>query len=161
MVKIADGVPVFIETTEENSFKFTPQQLKDAITPKTKALILNSPSNPTGMVYTKDELKEIAKIAVENNIFVVSDEIYEELIYLRRRAYKHCTAWRGYKSTYYYSKRRVQIILYDRLENRLHRQLPAIAKSWQMCKAMPLQTLAQFHRQRPLLRQGPKTLSKL
>ncbi|MDD3766482.1 MAG: pyridoxal phosphate-dependent aminotransferase [Eubacteriales bacterium] len=81
MVKIADGVPVFIETTEENSFKFTPQQLKDAITPKTKALILNSPSNPTGMVYTKDELKEIAKIAVENNIFVVSDEIYEELIY--------------------------------------------------------------------------------
>lgn len=81
MVKIADGVPKFIETKEENNFKFTPKQLLDAITPKTKALVLNSPSNPTGMIYTRDELKEIAKIAVEHNVYVVADEIYEKLVY--------------------------------------------------------------------------------
>lgn len=81
MVKLGDGVPKFIETTEENNFKFTPEQLLDAITPKTKALILNTPSNPTGMVYTADELKKIAEICVEKDIFVVSDEIYEHLIY--------------------------------------------------------------------------------
>ena len=81
MVKLADGVPVVIPTTEENDFKATVEDLKKALTPKTKALVLNSPSNPTGMVYTKDELKAIADFAVENNIYVISDEIYEKLIY--------------------------------------------------------------------------------
>ncbi len=81
MVRLGDGTPKFIETTEENNFKFTAEQLADAITPKTKALILNTPSNPTGMVYTADELKEIAKVCVEKDIFVISDEIYEHLIY--------------------------------------------------------------------------------
>ncbi|MEG2583229.1 MAG: pyridoxal phosphate-dependent aminotransferase [Oscillospiraceae bacterium] len=81
MVKMADAVPVFIETLEENNFKFTIDQLKAAITPKTRALILNTPSNPTGMIYTKSELEEIAKVAVENNIYVVFDEIYEKLVY--------------------------------------------------------------------------------
>ena len=81
MIKLADAVPVYIKTTEETGFKFTPEQLKAAITPKTKALVLNTPSNPTGMLYTKEELKEIAKIAVENNIYVIFDEIYEKLVY--------------------------------------------------------------------------------
>ena len=81
MVKIADGVPVIIETKEEDDFKFTAEQFKKAITPKTRAIVLNSPSNPTGMVYTEEELRAIADIAVENNIYVVSDEIYEHLIY--------------------------------------------------------------------------------
>ncbi|NLY43815.1 MAG: pyridoxal phosphate-dependent aminotransferase [Clostridiaceae bacterium] len=81
MVKLADGVPVYVHTTEENGFKFTIEDLKKAITPRTRALILNSPSNPTGMVYTRDELKKIAEVAVENNIYVISDEIYEKLIY--------------------------------------------------------------------------------
>ena len=81
MIKMADGVPVIIETKEEDDFKFTAQQLRDAITPKTKALVLNSPSNPTGMLYGEAELREIAEIAVENDIFVVADEIYEKLIY--------------------------------------------------------------------------------
>ena len=81
MVKMADGVPVVIETKEEDDFKFTAQQLKDAITSKTKALVLNSPSNPTGMVYSEDELRAIAEVVVENDIFVVADEIYEKLIY--------------------------------------------------------------------------------
>ncbi len=81
MVKLADGVPVIITCTEQNGFKFTVQQIKQAITPKTRAIVLNSPSNPTGMIYTKEELKNIAKVAVEHNLYIVSDEIYEKLIY--------------------------------------------------------------------------------
>lgn len=81
MVKIADGVPVFLETKEEDEFKFTAEEFENAITEKTRAIILNSPSNPTGMVYTEDELRAIAEVAVKNNIFVISDEIYEHLIY--------------------------------------------------------------------------------
>lgn len=81
MVKMADATPVFVECTEENEFKLKKEDLLKAITPKTKAIILNSPSNPTGSVYTKSELEEIAEIVVERNIYVVSDEIYEKLIY--------------------------------------------------------------------------------
>ena len=81
MVKIADGVPVVLMTKEENGFKTTAKELEAAITPKTRAIVLNSPSNPTGMVYTADELKEIADVAVRHNVYVVSDEIYEHLIY--------------------------------------------------------------------------------
>lgn len=81
MVKIADGVPVILDTTEANGFKFTAEQFAKAITPKTKAIVMNSPSNPTGMIYTEAELRAIAKVAVENDIFVVSDEIYEKLVY--------------------------------------------------------------------------------
>lgn len=81
MIKLADGVPVVVEATEENNFKVTVDDLKKALTDNTKAIIINSPSNPTGMVYTKDELEKIADFAVENNLYVVSDEIYEHLIY--------------------------------------------------------------------------------
>ncbi len=81
MIKMADGVPVLINTTEENGFKFSADDFRAAITDKTKALVLNTPSNPTGMLYTKAELEQIAKIAVENNIYVVFDEIYEKLVY--------------------------------------------------------------------------------
>jgi aspartate aminotransferase len=81
MVKLADGVPVILNTTEESGFKFTIEQLKAAITPKTKAIVINSPSNPTGMVYSKEDLQAIADLAVSNEIYVVSDEIYENLIY--------------------------------------------------------------------------------
>ncbi len=81
MIKMADGIPVYIDTCEETGFKFTIEQLKNAITPKTRALVLNTPSNPTGMIYTKEEMQEIAKVAVENNIYVVFDEIYEKLVY--------------------------------------------------------------------------------
>jgi len=79
LVLMSDGVPVYIETGD--SFKATAEQIRAAITDKTKALILNSPSNPCGSVYTRTELEEIAKVAVEAGIFVVSDEIYDELIY--------------------------------------------------------------------------------
>lgn len=80
-VKLAGGVPVYIETTSEQNYKITAEQLKNAITDKTKAVIINSPSNPTGMIYTREELEEIAKVALEHNILIVSDEIYEKLVY--------------------------------------------------------------------------------
>lgn len=81
MVSLADGVPVIIKTLKENAYKVTMEELEKAYTAKTKALIINSPSNPTGMLYSKQELEAIARFAVEKDIFVVSDEIYEKLIY--------------------------------------------------------------------------------
>ena len=81
MVKLADGVPVILPTKEENAFKFSIEDLKAVITPKTRAIVINSPSNPTGMVYTEEELRAIADVAVEHDIYVVSDEIYEHLTY--------------------------------------------------------------------------------
>jgi aspartate aminotransferase len=81
MVKLADGVPVYVRTDESTGFKMTPDMLKAAITPKTKILIFNSPSNPTGAVYDRSELEEIARIAVSKGVYVISDEIYEKVIY--------------------------------------------------------------------------------
>lgn len=81
MVKYNDGVPVIIPTLEKNDFKFSPEQFEAAITPKTRAIVLNSPCNPTGTVYAEPELRAIADIAVSHNIYVVSDEIYEHLVY--------------------------------------------------------------------------------
>lgn len=80
-VKLAGGVPVYVEGTQEQSFKITAQQLRNAITEKTKAVIINSPSNPSGMIYTKEELAELAQVAEEKDILIVSDEIYEKLVY--------------------------------------------------------------------------------
>jgi len=81
MIKAAGATPVILKATQKSNFKVLPLQLIDAITPKTKLLILNSPSNPTGMLYTKDELQTISQILVEKGIFCISDEIYEEIIY--------------------------------------------------------------------------------
>lgn len=81
LIRIADGVDVPVETKEENDFKFTVEDLNKVKTNRTKAIILNSPNNPTGSVYSKSELEDIAKWAVENNVIVISDEIYEKLIY--------------------------------------------------------------------------------
>jgi len=81
MVNLCEGIPRFVRATPENNFKLTIKDLERQINAKTKLLILNSPSNPTGCVYNLDELKEIAKICVKKKIFVVSDEIYEKLIY--------------------------------------------------------------------------------
>lgn len=80
-VKLADGVPVYIEGKESNSFKITPEQLEAAITEKTKAVIINSPSNPTGMLYTAEELQQLGEICLKHDILIVSDEIYEKLVY--------------------------------------------------------------------------------
>lgn len=81
IVALAGATPVIAETMERDDFKITPQNLKKMITPKTKALIINSPSNPTGSAYTKEELEKISEIAISKNLFVISDEIYEKIIY--------------------------------------------------------------------------------
>jgi len=80
-VKLAEGVPVFVEGYESNEFKITPEQLEEAITPKTKAVIINTPSNPTGMIYTEEELYALGKVCLKHNILIISDEIYEKLVY--------------------------------------------------------------------------------
>ncbi|RMF69670.1 MAG: pyridoxal phosphate-dependent aminotransferase [Cyanobacteria bacterium J069] len=81
MVKLAEGTPVILPTTVENNFKVSPEQIKQAITPKTKLLVFNTPSNPTGMVYTPDEVRAIAQVAVDADLWVLSDEIYEKILY--------------------------------------------------------------------------------
>jgi aspartate aminotransferase len=81
MVTLAGGVSVIVPTDASTGYKITPEQLRKSITPKTKLFILNSPSNPTGMVYTPEEIQAIAQIIVETDILVVSDEIYEKILY--------------------------------------------------------------------------------
>ncbi len=81
MVKLADGVPVFVSCDESNGFKLKAEDLAEKISSKTKALILNSPSNPAGAVLEKEELEKIARLCVEKDILVISDEIYEKIIY--------------------------------------------------------------------------------
>lgn len=81
MVHLCEGSPRFIQTLPKNNFKVTAQELAEQVNSKTKLLILNSPANPTGCVYTQEELRQISEICVKRKIFVISDEIYEKLIY--------------------------------------------------------------------------------
>ncbi len=81
MVRLASATPVIVHTTLENEYKMTPAQLEAAITPKTKVLVLNSPSNPTGSVYSEDEVRALVKVIEGRGIFVVSDEMYDMIVY--------------------------------------------------------------------------------
>jgi aspartate aminotransferase len=81
MVLMAGGVPVIVETTEANGWKMTPDQFEEAMTPRTKMVIINSPGNPTGAVYTAEELEALGEIALSEDIVILSDEIYEKLVY--------------------------------------------------------------------------------
>ncbi|MBO4544485.1 MAG: pyridoxal phosphate-dependent aminotransferase [Verrucomicrobia bacterium] len=81
MVKMAGATPVFVQGTDATEFKITAEQLRNAVTPRTKLLILNSPCNPTGSVYTREELKALADVCVEKDLYIMSDEIYEKLCY--------------------------------------------------------------------------------
>lgn len=81
MAKLAGATPRFIETDDKAGFKVTPQQLRAAITPKTRLFVLGSPSNPTGAVYTRAEIEAIVEVALEKNILIFSDEIYDQLLY--------------------------------------------------------------------------------
>ncbi len=81
LVKLAGAEPVIIETPESSGFKLTPSQFRNAVTPRSKLLMINSPSNPTGVVYSRDELAALADAVLETNVGVISDEIYEQLTY--------------------------------------------------------------------------------
>jgi aspartate aminotransferase len=81
MVKLAGATSVVLPTTDKTEFKVTPEQLRAAITPRTRLFILNSPSNPTGSLYTREEIKALSDICVQENVLIMSDEIYEKLVY--------------------------------------------------------------------------------
>lgn len=81
MVRLAGGEPVIVQTTEENGWKMTAEEFQDAMTPRTKMVIINSPGNPTGAVYTREELEALGEVAAAEDILILSDEIYEKLIY--------------------------------------------------------------------------------
>ena len=81
VVRFFGGVPKYVETSRENGFKLTPEQLEEAITPKTSMLIFNSPCNPTGAVYSEDEIRALAEVCVRHGLCVLSDEMYEKLVY--------------------------------------------------------------------------------
>ncbi len=110
MVSLAGGVPVVLETTQDEGFKLSPEKLQAAITPKTRAVIINSPSNPTGAAYSEDELRALAEVAVKNSILLISDEIYEHIIYdgfiqlspaeLSPEIKKHCIILNGVSKSY-------------------------------------------------------------
>lgn len=86
LVKISQGVPVFVETSKEVNYKLTVEALEAKTTDKTKAIIINSPNNPTGTIYSKEELEKIAEFAKKHDLLIISDEMYEKLIY---GEYKH------------------------------------------------------------------------
>lgn len=110
LIKLADGVPVFVKTNQENSYKYDAEGLKQYTTSKTKAIIINSPNNPTGSIYTKEELIKLAEFAKEHDLIIISDEIYEKLIYgddehvsiasLSEDAYKRTIVINGVSKTY-------------------------------------------------------------
>ena len=81
MVRLAGAEPVIVQTTQENDWKMTPAQFEEAMSPRTKMLIINSPGNPTGSVYSKDELRSLVEVAADEEIMILSDEIYESLTY--------------------------------------------------------------------------------
>lgn len=110
LVKLSDGVPIFIETKKENDFKVTYDELKSVLSENTKAIVINSPNNPTGTVYSKKDLEVIAKFAEENDLIIISDEIYEKLIYgkekhisiasLSEDAFKRTVVINGFSKAY-------------------------------------------------------------
>ncbi|MBO5684855.1 MAG: aminotransferase class I/II-fold pyridoxal phosphate-dependent enzyme, partial [Akkermansia sp.] len=81
MVELCGGTPVFVETKAENGWKITPEEFENAMTPRTKMIILTTPHNPTGTVYSEDELRALGQIAVDEDILIIADEIYEHLVY--------------------------------------------------------------------------------
>lgn len=81
LIQLADGVPVYVSGREENDFKYTEEALNNALTSKTKGILINSPNNPTGAVYSKDELSFIADFAKNNDLLIISDEIYDNFLY--------------------------------------------------------------------------------
>lgn len=100
MVELAAAKPVLIATAPEKDFKVTPADLEKGLTPKTRLLLLNSPSNPTGACYTKEELDAIAQWAVERGVIVISDEIYDRLVYSGTPSLSLCSWWQKYPENF-------------------------------------------------------------
>ncbi len=110
MVRLAGAEPVFVQTSERNGWKMTAEEFENAMTPRTKMVIMNSPNNPSGAVYTREELEGIVEVAAEEDIFILSDEIYEKLVYddakhvsiasLSKQAYDLTITINGFSKSY-------------------------------------------------------------
>ena len=110
MVKLAGANPVILPTTDKTEFKVTVEQLRNAITPRTRLFILNSPSNPTGSLYTREEIKALGDVCVEKGVLIMSDEIYEKLVYdgaehvsvasFSQKHYEHTIVVHGFAKAY-------------------------------------------------------------
>jgi len=110
MVLLADAKPVIIDTTEKAEFKITPEQLAEAVTPNTRAVVINSPSNPTGSAYTREELEALAECALRHKLLIISDEIYEKIVFddfehvsiasLSEEVKKNCVVINGISKAY-------------------------------------------------------------
>lgn len=110
MVRLVGGIPVIVDTKQENGWKITAEEFEDAMSPLTKMIILNSPGNPTGSVYSKEEMEKIADIAIGEGIVILSDEIYEKLVYadnkhisiasLSKEVYDHTITINGFSKAY-------------------------------------------------------------
>ncbi len=110
MVKLAGGTPIILPTTDKTEFKVTTEQLRAAITPRTRLFILNSPSNPTGSLYTRDEIKALGDACIDQGVLIMSDEIYEKLVYdgaehvsvasFSPRHYEHTIVVHGFAKAY-------------------------------------------------------------
>ena len=119
MVKQAGAVPVIVAATEEADFKITAEQLDAAITDNTKVFMLNSPSNPTGMVYTRAELEAIAEVCCRRNVYVIADEIYCNLVYDNNEFVSFASLSEDAKNAHHSGQRRIQELCNDRLAYRL------------------------------------------
>lgn len=110
MILLAGGTPVIVPTSEKTGFKVTPEQIRDAVTPRTRALIINSPSNPTGSAYSRKELEQITECALKHNLLIISDEIYEKIVFdgfeqvsvasLDKEVQKNCVVINGMSKCY-------------------------------------------------------------
>ena len=122
MILLAGATPVVLPTREENGFKATPEELAAVVTPRTRAVILNSPSNPTGSVYSREELEALGRIILEKDLTVVSDDIYDKIIFDGRSFVKPGHAGEGLQGPNPHRQRRIQDLRHDRLANRICRR---------------------------------------
>jgi aspartate aminotransferase len=117
MVKLAGGTPVFIETDSDTGFKFSPEQLSSKITSRTRAVVINSPSNPTGAAYTRDELKAFAEV-LEKDVFYI--DVLSEILSMMDSGFAHCKYLRHNERENYCPQRYFKNLCHDRLANRLY-----------------------------------------
>ena len=119
MVRLAGAEPVIVPTMERNAWKMRAEDFENAMTPRTKMLILNSPCNPTGSVYTREEMQAIVDVAAEEDIYILSDEIYEKLVYDDVKHVSIASLSKGSLRSHHHGKRFQQIVRDDRLAPRL------------------------------------------
>ena len=119
MVMLAEATPVVVPTREDNGFKLTAAELKARLTPRTKALVINSPSNPTGGVYTKDELAALGEVVLAAGLYVISDDIYDKILFDGAKFVNIAMLSPGAQGPDLHPQRRLQGLCHDRLAHRL------------------------------------------